>query len=81
MDHGVDRAVPDDLAHQRLVGDLALHQRGLLAHERAVAGRKIVEDHDRLAAVEQRVGHVAADIAGAAGDQNAHDGLAAGARP
>ena len=38
----------------------------------AEAGREIVEDDDLLAGVEQLPDHVAADIAGAAGDQNAH---------
>ena len=36
------------------------------------AGREIVEHDDPLAGVEQRMDHVAADIAGAAGDQDRH---------
>ena len=37
------------------------------------AGRQIVEHDDALAGVDQRVDHVAADIAGAAGDQDRHE--------
>ena len=36
------------------------------------AGRQIVEHDHALAGVDQRVHHVAADIAGAAGDQDRH---------
>jgi hypothetical protein len=36
------------------------------------SGRKIVEHDDALAGREERVEHVAADVAGAAGDQNRH---------
>jgi hypothetical protein len=35
-------------------------------------GRKIVEHHDTLAGIEERVNHVASDISGAAGDQDRH---------
>jgi hypothetical protein len=36
------------------------------------AGRKIVKNDDALAGREERVDHVAADVAGAAGDQDRH---------
>ncbi len=36
------------------------------------AGRQVVEDEDLVAALEQRLGQVGADEAGAAGDQNTH---------
>jgi hypothetical protein len=40
----------------------------------AEAGRQVVNDHDALALIDERVNHVAADIAGAAGDQDGHIG-------
>ena len=36
------------------------------------AGREIVEHHHALAGIDERMHHVAADIAGAAGDQDRH---------
>ena len=36
------------------------------------AGRQVVEDEDLVAALEQRLGEVRADEAGAASDQNSH---------
>ncbi len=35
-------------------------------------GREVVEHHDRLAGIHELENHVAADIAGAARDQNRH---------
>ena len=61
------------LGDQRLVAEIALRRSVTLGGNRvAKPGREIVEHHDRLAGVEQRQHHVAADIAGAAGDQNRH---------
>ena len=36
------------------------------------AGREIVEHHHPLASIDERMDHVAADIAGTAGDQDRH---------
>ena len=58
--HGVDRD---------LVGQLGHHQRHAIGHRRAMPGRKVVEHDDVLAARGQQRNEVAADIAGAAGDQ------------
>ena len=62
----------DDGAHEILVADIADDQRRLRRHRPAEAGRQIVEDDDALAGVDEFENHMAADIAGAAGDQDAH---------
>ena len=36
--------------------------------------RKVVELHDALAGIDERMNHVTSDIAGAAGDQDRHAG-------
>jgi hypothetical protein len=41
-------------------------------HRPLEAGRQIVEHHHTLAGIDQRVNHVASDIAGPAGDQDRH---------
>src|SRR5262245_54129946 len=37
-------------------------------------GREVVEYHDALARVDERMNHVTSDIAGATGDQDRHTG-------
>jgi hypothetical protein len=37
----------------------------------AMTGREVVEDHDAMAGLMQRLGRVAADVSGAAGDEDA----------
>ena len=63
-----------ELGHQRLVAGLADHERHPLRHRPIESGREIVEHDHALAGIDQRVDHVASDIAGAAGDQDRHDG-------
>ncbi len=73
MDDGVDAMASTAAGDQRLVADVALDETRPVRHRPAEPGRQIVEHHDLLAGVEQLEHHVAADIAGAAGDQNAHE--------
>ena len=62
----------DEILDQRLVADVADDQLGLARHRPVEAGRQVVEHDDALAGIDQLVDHVAADVAGAAGHQNAH---------
>ena len=59
-------------ATQRLIADVADHELGARRHRPVEAGGEIVEHDHALAGVDQRVDHVAADVAGAAGDQDRH---------
>ena len=61
---------PERAPHGLQVGDVALDQIAV-ANRGAMAGDEIVEHHDRVAGAAQRLARVAADIAGAAGHQNA----------
>ena len=72
MNDGIDTVLGDGRGSQRLVAGLAHHQRNAFRHCPVEAGREIVEYHDGFAGIEQRVNHVAADIAGATGDQDRH---------
>ncbi len=74
MDDGVDPVLRDRLRDQRLIADIADDKWHARRHRPVEAGREIVEHDHTLAGVEQRVDHVAADIAGAAGDQDRHEG-------
>ena len=49
-------------------------KRGAVRYRPIETGCKIVEHHDALAGIEERVNHVASEIAGAAGDQDRHAG-------
>ncbi len=62
------------LRDQRLIAGLADDERHAFGHRPVEAGREVVEHDHALAGIDQRVHHVAADIAGAAGDQDRHDG-------
>ena len=61
-----------DAQDQILIADVADDERGTRRDRPAEAGRQVVEDDDLLAGVEQLEHHVAADVAGSAGDQDAH---------
>ena len=56
--------------HRRHIRDVALDQLAVL-DGLAVAGDEVVEDDDAMAGLVQRLGGVAADVAGAAGDEDA----------
>ena len=72
--------VADQSAHERLVGHGAGHEREIemIAYGGKVfdrAGRFVVDYRDAIVAGEQRLGQVAADEAGAAGDESVLHGL------
>ena len=56
----------------RLVPGVADHERRARCHRPIEAGREIIEHHHPLAGVDECMNHVAADIAGAARDQDRH---------
>jgi len=58
------------------VAKVDLDQPGAGRYRVPEAGREIVEDRDLVAGVEQMRGGDAADIAGAAGDEDLHRGQA-----
>jgi len=72
MDDRVDPVRGGDAVDQRAVGDVALMEGDAFGHRPAEAGRQIVDHHRRLPAVEKLEHHVAADVAGAARDENCH---------
>ena len=72
MHHGIERVIGHQPVEKRLVTDIAFDQLGLGRDRPPVTGRQIVEHHDIFADIGQCHHHVAADIACAAGDQNAH---------
>jgi len=57
-----------------LVTDVADDERRALRYCPIETARKVVEHHDALARVDERMNHVTSDIAGAAGDQDRHAG-------
>jgi nucleoside-diphosphate-sugar epimerase len=68
--HDARHAVPSQrLAHGGDVGDVALHELAV-ADGVAVARNQVVVHDDLVAAAVQRLAGVAADVAGAAGDQD-----------
>ncbi len=72
MQDGVDlvtkQQAPDDI----MVAGIALDEFRLSRNGPSEPRRQIVENENVLAGVEQLEHHMAADIAGPAGDQNAH---------
>jgi len=74
FDHGlgVDPMRGDQRAHAQLVSDIADDEPRARRHRPVEAGGQIIEYHYLLSSVEEGVSHVAADVAGAAGDQDRH---------
>ncbi len=70
MHHRVDAVLTQGLEHGLAIADLADDERGV-EDRLAEAPREIVEDDDPLAARAQLQDDVAADIAGAAGHEDA----------
>ena len=67
MQHGVHVVLAQHAADERGVSDIAQHERGI-EHGLAEAGTEVVEHHHALAQLQHRV---AADVARAAGDEDA----------
>ena len=74
MGDRVDFVLVDQPRRPVGVAEIADHQLGAVGHRPGEPGRQIVEDDDVLARVQEAERHMAADVAGAAGHQNAHRG-------
>ena len=72
VNDGVDAMLADQPLDQRLIAAVADNERHALGDRPGKAGRQIVEHHHRLAGVGEFEHHMAADIAGSAGDQDRH---------
>ncbi len=72
MDNGLDALLPQEAAEQLGIADVADDELGRLGDGPLEAGGQIVEHDDRLAGINQLQHHMAADIAGSAGDQDRH---------
>ena len=73
MDDRLDVVLRDQPANEFFVADIAIVEPRFWRDRPLETGGQVVEDNHVLAGVDQPPDHVAADIAGAAGDQNAHD--------
>src|SRR5262249_24076976 len=72
MDNGVDPMRGDERAYARLVSGIAGDERRARRHRPVEARGQIIEHHDLVSGLEEGVNHVAADVAGAAGNQDRH---------
>lgn len=68
MDDSVDPMLRDQCCYARLVPRLADDKRHILRHSPLETGRQIVEHHHAFAGIDERVDHMASDIAGTASD-------------
>ncbi len=75
MHDDVDLVGQQNVGDQFLVSDVALVENRGRRDSPAVTARKIVDDHDLLAAIDEGPDHVTSDVACAACDQNSHDFL------
>jgi ribonuclease PH len=62
----------DERAHARLVSGIADDERRARRHRPVESGGQIIEHHDLVSGIEEGVNRVAADVAGAASDQDRH---------
>ena len=72
MDDGLDAVLADQTNDELLVAGIADDERHALGEQPGESGREVVEHHDALAGIDEFVHHMAADIAGSAGDQDRH---------
>ena len=72
MDDALDLVLADHALDEILVAGIADEQRHPLRQEGGKAGGQVVDHDDALAGFHQRQNHVAADIAGASGDEHGH---------
>jgi hypothetical protein len=71
VNDGPDIVFADEPQHERLIAGFADDERYARGNGPTMPGREIIE-YDALAGIGQRINHLAADKAGAAGDQNRH---------
>ena len=74
MDNSLDAMLGNQARHACLVPGVTDDKGGTLRQRPIETGAEIIEHHDALAGIEERVNHVASDVAGAAGDQDSHAG-------
>jgi hypothetical protein len=72
MNDGVDGFIAQKPADKLLIAAFADDERHVRGDRPVVAGGQIVEHDHALAGLEKLEHHMAADIAGAAGDQDCH---------
>lgn len=70
MHDRTDALFGEDALQQGLVGDVALIERHAIGHGKAKSCDQVVDHHHRPAGILQRENRVAADVAGAAGDED-----------
>jgi len=78
VDDGVAVGVLERGAHQHRVADVPFDERRPGRDGRAVTPRQVVVDGHRVAARQKARGDHAADVAGAAGDQDVHEAMLTG---
>ena len=69
MHDGGNPVGPQRVANGSRIRDVCFHQLAIL-HSRPVARDEVVVDHDAIASAVERLGRVAADVAGATGDED-----------
>ena len=78
MDDGGYLALRDQAGNQGIVAGLADDEGNAARYRPFESGGQVVEHDHALAAFDEGVDHVAADITGAAGDQNGHEACSYG---
>ncbi len=73
MNDRVHFVVADQPLHQRLISSFTDHEGRAFRNGPTKAGGEIIEHYDAFTGVDQFMNHLAADIAGAAGDQECHE--------
>ncbi len=72
MDDRIDAVLGEKLGHEVLVAEIADDQRHVVRHGGTEAGRQVVEHDHLLAGCDEFENGVAADITGAARDEDGH---------
>ncbi len=75
---GLDGVVGDHLVDRFGLPQIPLHEDRAFRNVLSMPRAQVIEDDHVVAGLQQRVGDVAADEAGAAGDQDLHEGSADG---
>src|ERR1700754_4402014 len=75
MHDAVDAVLRNHALDEAFVAGIADEQRHAFRHRGGEAGGEVVDHDDGLVRVDERANHMAADIAGTAGDKHGHDVL------
>src|SRR5713101_5218622 len=73
MDDRIHFVVADQPRHQCLISSFTDDERRAFGNGPTKAGGEVIEHYDAFTGVDQFMNHLAADIAGAAGDQECHE--------